>query len=238
MAVLSLTDAFCYSAGYDFTTDTNNATLAMDVAQLDKTTFGSGGWQELAGGLKTVNLAWSGFWQAAADGQAVDNQAFSALGTSEAYTVGPVETEGQPAYMFQAGKSQYTLLGGVGELAPFSLTANGSDGAGVVRGQLAKARGTVSATGVLGSGVTFTAGPATVYAVFHVFSAGTTITVDVQRDTAGFASPVTVGTIGPITTSGGTWMTPVSHGTADDRYRFNVTAITGTFTVAGAIAAI
>jgi hypothetical protein len=239
MAVLSLTDAYLYGAGYDFTTDSNSATLTTDVAQLDKTTFGSGGWTEVTGGLKSSSLAWSGFWQV--DGvsdQAVDNQAFSALGTSQVYTFGPVETEGQPAYLLNAMKSQYTLGGQVGELMPFSLAANGSGGYGTVRGQLAKARGTVSATGALGSVVNLGALSASqrLYAAFHIFTAGTTITVEVQSDNgAGFATPATQGTIGPLTTSGGTWMTPVTVAGTETHFRFNVTAITGTFTVAGAI---
>lgn len=239
MAVLALTDAFCYSAGYDFTTDTNSATLTTDVAQLDKTTFGSGGWTEVTSGLKTSNLAWSGFWQV--DGvsdQAVDNQAFSALGTSQVYTFGPVETEGQPAYLLNAMKSQYALGGQVGELMPFSLAANGSGSYGTVRGQLAKARGSVSATGALGSAVNLGALSASqrLYAAFHIFSAGTTITVEVQSDSASnFPTPGTQATLGPLTTSGGTWMTPVTVAGSETWFRFNVTAITGTFIVAGAI---
>jgi hypothetical protein len=239
MAVLSLTDAYLYGAGYDFTTDTNTATLTTDVAQLDKTNFGSGGWQESIGGLRTSSLAWSGFWQV--DGvsdQAVDNQAFSALGTSQVYTFGPIETEGQPAYLLNAMKSQYTLGGQVGEIAPFSLAANASGSYGTIRGQLAKARGTVSASGALGTGLNLGAVSATqsLYCTFHVLSAGTTITVQLQSDdNSGFTTPTTRATIGPLTTSGGTFVTPVAGAITDTWYRLNVSAITGSFIVAGAI---
>lgn len=239
MAELSLADAFCYSAGYDFTTDTNSAKLVTDVAALDATTFGSGGWQEFVAGLKSYSLAWSGFWQSAADGQAVDNQAFSALGTEQVYTIGANEVEAANGrcYMFKANKSQYTLGASVGELMPFSLAANGSGGEGVVRGQVAKTKGSVSATGALGSGVQLGGSTAQyLYASFHVFTAGTTITVQVQSDdNSDFTTPTTVATLGPLTTSGGTWMTRIA-GPADTWYRFNVSAITGTFTVAGALA--
>lgn len=242
MAELSLTDAFCYSAGYDFTTDTNSATLTTDVAALDATTFGSSGWQEFIAGLKSYNLAWSGFWQAAAGGQAVDNQAFSALSTSQVYTIGANEAEAANgrAYMFEATKSQYTLGGQVGDIAPFSLSAVGSGGtSGVVRGQLAKAKGEATATGALGSPVLLGAlGSDSVYlyATFHVFTAGTTITIDVESDdNSDFSSPTTVATIGPLTTSGGTWMPRVQGPITDNWFRFKVTAITGTFVVAGAL---
>jgi hypothetical protein len=239
MAVVSLTDAYCYVAGYDFTTDTNNAMLTTDVAQLDATTFNSSGWQEFIGGLKTTNLAWSGFWQAAATGdQAPDNQAFPMLGTSQVYTLGPSEVEGDPAYMCNAMKSQYVLGGAVGDIAPFSLTANAASPDGTIRGRLAKAKGTVSATGALGTGLGLGTVPSGsyLYATFHVFTAGTTITVQVQSDTtSGFAAPTTRATIGPLTTSGGTWITRVAGPITDTWWRLNVSAITGSFTVAGAI---
>lgn len=239
MPLVSLTDAYCYCAGYDFTTDTNSATLNTDVAQLDATTFGSGGWQELAGGLKTSALSWAGFWQAAATGdQAVDNQAFASLGTSQVYTFGAVETENQPAYMLNAMKSQYVLGGTVGDLAPFSLAANAATPDGTIRGRLAKARGTVSAVGQLGTELNLGALTSSqfLYATFHVFSPGTTITVALQSDdSSAFTTPTVQATIGPLTTSGGTWVPRIAGPLTDTWYRFVVTAITGSFTVAGAI---
>lgn len=239
MAEFALTDAFIHCAGYDFTVDTNNAVLAMDAAQLDATTFNSGGWQEVVGGLKTASLSYSGFWQAAADGQAPDNQAFPMLSTSQVYTIGPVETENERCFMVQGMKSQYALGGAVGELMPFSLAANGTSGEGVIRGRLAKAKGTVSATGQLGTALNIGAAgnsSFSYYASFHVFTAGTSITVQVQSDdNSGFTSPTTIATLGPLTASGGTWMTPVAGPITDTWFRFNVSAITGSFVVAGAI---
>jgi len=240
MAVFSYTDAFLHCAGYDFTVDTNTIQATMDAATLDATTFNSGGWQETAGGLITSTLNYSGFWQAASSGdQAPDNQAFPMLQTSQVYTFGPVEAENERCFMVQGMKSQYALGGAVGELMPFSLAANGTDGDGVVRGRLAKSKGTVSATGALGTGLNIGAAGSSAfsyYAAFHIFTAGTTITVQVQSDdNSGFTSPTTIATLGPLTTSGGTWMTPIPGPITDDWFRFNVSAITGTFTVAGAI---
>lgn len=238
MALISLTDAFCYAAGGDWTGQSNNLTLGVDVAQLDKTTFASGGWQESAGGLKTTSFNLAGFWDVT-----FDNVAQLELGQglliTQPYTVGPSEVEGDPAYMFQARRGQYTAGGQVGELKPFTLQSYGADGRGVVRGQLAKAKGSVSATGALGSGVNLGAVSSTqfLYAAFHLFApVGTTITVQVQSDdNSGFTTPTTVATIGPLTVGGGTWMTPVAGAITDTWYRFNVSAITGTFSVAGAL---
>lgn len=239
MAVFPLTNAFIHCAGYDFTTDTNTLNGAADAAALDASTFNSGGWTELVGGVKSLNLAYSGFWQAAATGdQAPDDQAFPMLSTSQVYTFGLVETEQERCYMAQGMKSQYALGAAHGEIAPFSLTANGSSGEGLIRGRLAKSKGSVSATGALGSGVDIGTGGSSsfFYAAFHIFTAGTTITVQVQSDdNSGFTSATTRATLGPLTTSGGTWMTPIAGPITDDWWRFSVSAITGTFTVAGAI---
>lgn len=250
MAVQALIDAYAYVGGYDFTTDTNQATLGVSVAELDSTTFGSDGWREVTGGLSSVTFDMAGFWQSAAD-QAVDPQAFPALGTvDQVFTVGedstagtsPLSGLGPPrAFMFQAGKFSYQLLGEVGQLAPFNLSSAGTDGVGVKNGVLVAPKGDVSATGQLGGTfdtLGFGVGASqSIWCTFHVFTAGTTITVDVESDdNTGFTTPTTQATIGPLTTTGGTWMTPVAGPLTDRYYRLNVSAVTGTFTVAAALA--
>lgn len=240
MASFSLTDATTWIHGYDFTTDLNQIGLSGEVEELDNTTFGGGGYRSRIGGLRDVSADLQGFWQSATT-DAVDPQAFPELGTADrVITMSPTGVAASTAYMFQAGKFNYNLGGQVGEVMPFSLGCMGTNGVGLVRGQVAKAKGTVSATGQLGSILNLGAPTSTqyVYAVLHVFSAGTTITVQVQSDDgAGFASATTRGTIGPITTTGGTWMTRVAGPfVGETHWRMNVSAITGTFQVAGAIA--
>lgn len=238
MAVSAFTDVEVYVAGHDFTGDTNVVQIDAKVNPLDKTTFGSGSWQELHPGVKSVAFTESGFWQSDASA-AVDPEAFPDLGiANRVFTLAPTGAEAGPAYMFQAGKFNYQLLGKHGELAPFSLTAQGDSGHGLVRGQLAKAKGSVSATGALGTGVNLGAVGASqyLYGTFHVFSAGTTITVVLESDdNAGFTSATTRATFGPLTARGGTWATRVAGSITDTHYRLRVTACTGTFVVAGAI---
>lgn len=237
MALISLTDAYCYIAGADWTAQSNSLTLGVEVAQLDSTTFGSSGWQEPVGGLKAMDFSMAGFWNSAYDNVA-QLESGQGLLLTQPYTFGSEETEGTPAFMFQAKRGQYTAGGQIGELKAFTLNAQGADSAGVVRGQLAKARGTVAATGALGTGLNLGAVSSTqyLYATFHVISAGTTITVIVQSDdNSNFTTPTTVATIGPLTSAGGTWMTRVAGALTDTYYRFNVSAITGSFVVAGAI---
>lgn len=239
MASFALTDCTVWVGAHDFTTDSNSLTLNMEVDEQDNTTFGGGGWRSRIGGLKDVSLALDGFWQAGAG--SIDADTFGTLGTNEVATLTPDGVAGSVAYLLQATKFSYKIFGSVGEVAPFSLEFQGSEGAsGLVRGQLAKAKGNVAATGQLGSILNLGAPTATqyVYVALHVFSAGTTVTLQLQSDTAsGFATPTTQATIGPITTAGGTWMTRLAGPFAGEtHWRLNVSAITGTFSMAGAIA--
>lgn len=244
MSTIALLNAYTYVHGHDFTGDTNQVNLTMEATALDRTTFrsssGTSGWTELTGGAKTSTFDMRGFWQSAT-ADAVDVEAFPDLGvTNRVHTMGPAETETGVAYMWQAGRFNYEFLGAYNELAPFTLGSKGTDGVGVVRGQLARKLGTVSATGALGSGANLGAGGAGkfLYATLHAFAVGTTMTVQVQSDADNtFASPTTVATFTAVTARGGFWLPRVdANAITDTWFRLNVSAITGTFTVAGAIA--
>lgn len=237
MAVEALLNAGLYVAGHDFTTDTNQGQLDLEAAALDKTTFGSDGWMENAYGLKTLQFAYSGFWQSATD-DAVDPDAFGDLAIERAHTWTLNEVETEPAYLFNAAKANYQLGGEVGPLAPFTLQCSATDKYGAIRGQLAKAKGAANAVGPIGSVVNLGAVAADqfLYATFHVFTAGTTITPQVQSDdSAGMGTPTNRGAFSAITTRGGTWMARVAGPIADTHYRFNISAVTGAFIAAGAI---
>jgi hypothetical protein len=240
MASFMLQDVTTWVAGYDFTTDLNQVSLSTSVDDLDATTFGGGGFRARRGGLRSIEASYSGFWQSATT-DAVDPQAFTQLGTiDQAVTISYDDAEASTAYMFQGGKFSYSLGGQIGEILPFDLDMMGSHGAsGLVRGQITKAKGTVSATGASGTGVNLgnVATGQYLYATFHVFGTpGTTITAVIQSDdNAGFSSATNRITFGPITTAGGTWGTRVAGPLTETHYRLNVTAITGTFTVAAAI---
>lgn len=240
MSPITLVNAFSYVDSHDFTGDSNALTFNGSAAELDRTTFRSQGWRTLAGGgLKTGEFTMGGLWQAGTD--QVDPVAFGDLGADgRVVTFGPEETEGGPAYIWQGGNFNYVLGGNVGDLAPFTLAGRNTESVGVVRGRLAKAMASVNATGVLGSVLNLGAVGAAqfLYSTLHIFGTpGSTITVQIQSDdSSGFASPTTRATFGPFTTAGGRWMTRVAGAIADTHYRFNVSAITGAFIVAGAIA--
>jgi hypothetical protein len=212
-----------------------------DRKQLDATVFRSGAWEEVASGQAKLQFDFNGFWSSATTADQ-DPESFSNLGTpNRVFTAGLVETETTPCFIWKGCEYGYKAFGQINELAPFSITTANTEGiAGAVRGQLAKAKGNVSATGQLGSVCQLGAPTSTqfVYASLHVQSAGTTITVQVQSDdNAGMSSPTTRATIGPITVAGGSYLTRVAGPfVGETHWRLNVSAITGTFTVSGAIA--
>ncbi len=241
MTTTVLIDAFSYVHGYDFTVDTNQITLTNEAAALDRTTFRSGGWTELKGGLKSVSLGMSGFWSSSdtAGEPASDRVSFADLGVRDrVFTIGASETEGFPCFMFKAGHFNYQAFGTVGELAPFSLTSNGTGSTGVVRGQLAAAMQSATATGALGSGVelgTVAAGKS-LYGTVHVFDVGTSVEVELYSATDDtFGTKTLRATTGSVTAPGGYWLTPVAGPITHEFYRFEVKAITGTAQIGGAI---
>lgn len=220
------------------TTDTNKCSLTVTPTIKRSTVFGLDGWERQTPGFRKVTAKIEGFQDSP-----VDAASFSSLGTiNRAVTIADKSTELSTAYAFEAASIQYNTFDAVGELVPFSLEAIGSNQVGLVRGQIAKATGVVSATGPLGSGVQLGApgfGEGDwLHAALHIFSAGTSITVQIQSDDNGaFISPTLRATIGPVTALGGVFMPRVSvAGLFDDWWRFNVSAITGSFTLGGMIA--
>lgn len=235
MPTIALTNATVFVNDTDMTAFLNKIALKSMAADLKVTTFGSS-WEQRIGGLKDTSFSEEGYWSAPAP----DAQRFAALGVSNlAFTISPQGTETGPAYMFLGGDFSYSAFGKIGEAVPFSVTAAGTDGVtGLIGGQLASASRTISGTGQVGSILTMTGPTATqfLYCTFHVFTAATTVTIQVQSATTlGFGAPTTRATIGPLTTTGGTFMTRVAGPITDGFWRLNCTAITGSFVVAGAI---
>lgn len=237
-APFALTDATIWCDDFDWTGWSNKLTVALSVDELETTAFGGGGYRSRIGGLRDVEATVEGFQEDGAS--TIGPELFPDLGTADrVWTASPTGVATTTAYLFQAGKFKLSQFGDVGQVAPFTLNAKGTSSQGAIRGQVAKAKGNVSATGVLGSVVNIVAPTATqyIYCAVHVFSAGTTITLQLQSDTASnFPSATTQATIGPLTTAGGTWMTRVPGALlGEDFLRLNVSAITGTFSIAAAI---
>lgn len=243
MSSFSLINCSCFVHSYDFTTDVNSMNIKIDVDDQDSTTFQSGGYKKRVGGLRNVESELQGFWQAGdiAVTGVPDTYAFPALGVANRLvTITPSETAGDVAYMYQAGAFTYEAFGDIGNVTPFTLNMSNTHADGLIRGRLVNARGDVSATGVLGDVIAMTPTVGQyLYAGLHIFSAGTTITVQIQSDdNSDFSDPTTRGTFTALTSAGGYWLTKVdaSAWTSETHWRMNVSAITGTFNVAGVIA--
>lgn len=234
-----LTDAFVVVDEHDFTGDSNQLRFDVSVEPLDATVFGSGGWKSFVGGRKTAKLDVDGFLSVAASGS-VDQELLPDLGAVDRLvTFSPVAGVGELAYFGRMGKFATNLFGKVAELTPFSLSCSGSDPIGFVRGQVAAAKATAAATGVVGSALDLGAAAATqkLYCAVHVHSAGTTLTLELESSPDNtFAAPTLQATIGPLTAAGGTWLVPVAGPITDTWYRLNASAVTGSFTITAAIA--
>lgn len=235
MAAQVLTDAILWANDYNLTSVTHQIALNASVKEVDATVFGGNGYVTMIGGLRSVDLEVHGYWDAPPDASI-----YNSIGVFNIpVTVAPTSTEGSTAYMFQAARTKYDVFGKVGDAIPFSYSSTGSNTVGLVRGLIVDAPGNVTAVGVTGTPQQVGAGSATkfIYATYHVFTAGTTITIQVQSAPTVGGTYTTRATFPAITATGGYWLTRVSAaGITDPWWRLNVSAITGTFNGAGAIA--
>lgn len=245
MSTLALVDASTWVSGFDFTTRLNELNVDLTTEAIEDTRFGTAGsprkGRSRIGGLHDVETELNGFWESL-DGNSADAAARSGLGTTRhVVTHSTTGAEQSTAYMYQARTFTYQLGDEIGAVLPFTLNIQGAGGngsPGAVRGQVAAQHQTVSATGPLGSPVNVgdVADGEYLYAAFHVFGAGTSISVDLESAAdQSFATPTVRRSFGPLDSTGGTWVARVPGPITDTWFQFDVTAITGTFTVAGAI---
>lgn len=225
-------------SGYDMTGDLNSTQLALSYDALDSTVYSCTA-RTRAAGPEDVQLNESGFWQAGT--VAIDPTAFTALGgASQPISNSNDGLETSVAYFYRAREFNYEVFGNYGELLPFRLTAQSARGPGLasvggVRGRVLKTKAVVSATGATGTAQQLgaVASGQYLYAVFHEFVAGTTITAVLESNVDNtFGAATTRMTFGPITTIGGTWGTRVAGPITDTWWRLRVTAITGSHTIA------
>lgn len=237
MGTYSATGHTTWAAGYDMTTDLNKLTLNMGTEALDSTVFTNIA-RNRKGGLRTVESQVEGFFQAG-DGL-IDPTAFDALTDLQVVSHTPTGLASDVAYFYQAKSLNYEAFGQVGEMVPFSLSAqgargNGSLAVGAVRGRVLAAKGSISGTGAIGTAYELgavTAGQY-LYGAVHCFAIGTSFTIVIESDSDNtFGSATTRATIGSITATGGTWATRAAGAITDTWWRARVTAASGTSTVA------
>jgi len=241
VGTLAIKDAYVYTGGHDFSGDINTWKLGGEGEPQDCSNMRSGGWREYKLGLKKSMFEMAGHAQyAAAD--ATDPETFNNLGvTNRVLTTGASEVEATPAYFHRAMQADFTMGGPIGGMAPFRVTANGTDGpTGVVQGQLAVKMTTVTTTGAKGTALNLglVGAGQYLYATLHLLgTAGTSITALVESDEDNtWSSATTRIAFGAQTAVNGYWGTRVAGAIAnDDWFRLNVTAITGSWVIAAAI---
>ena len=191
-----LTDCRIYLETADLTGFSNKVDLSSSVVDLDKTTFGSGGWNERAGGLFDTQVGVDGFFQAL-DLTMPDDTFWANLGVSgTALTIVPTSgTVGSLAYLGKVLETDYKPGAQVGQLLAWSATLKGNTA--LARGQILHPQGTARTTTGTGTAVQLGAVLATqrMYCNLHVMSvSGTTpsITVALQSNVDNtFGSPTT-----------------------------------------------
>ena len=124
MAIFAATDYSVTVAGTDFSDHVSSVELPVSVAELDTTNFGSSGWNEAIGGLKSATVSIN-FHQDFASAQ-VDSVLWSNLGSS--VTIVLVPTSGSvsttnPSFTFSAVVTDVKPIAAtVGDLAVQSIS--------------------------------------------------------------------------------------------------------------------
>ena len=180
MATQVLSDARIYVGEHDLSGDHSAVSLDYSAEMLDDTVFGDTT-RSKKGGLKVVGLSGEGLWSGGAD--LVDDALFANIAVADVpVTVVPGgETLANACYLFRANSGSYEFGGAVGEMLRFSVSAEGSGGTGLARGELMHV-GSETATGTKAAKVNLGALTAaqTMYAAVHVISvSGTSPTLDV-----------------------------------------------------------
>jgi len=206
MAIEVLRDVDLVFDAYRLRGAMNSVKLTDSCDAQEATVFGDTARRRLAG-IYSPALDMEGYWDATNDGIIVGDLQLANV----PITVAPQDSaDGAIAFMFRALAAEYSLLGALGEVNPFSLKAQGSDGARLVRGTVmhnatrtTTGNGTARQLGALSDSQKL-------YASLHVLSASVADTLDVviaSDDNAGFTSGLTRLTFNTATAVGSQWLT-------------------------------
>lgn len=188
---LVMVDCRIYYDSVDLTGFSNKIEAKASAEELNKTTFGSGGWTELVGGLFDSEATVDTIWQAG-DTSYPDDTYWANLGTNtkpltlipSPTTLLTAPTVGDLAYVNRVLEAEYTITGDTGKLLMSNTKFKGNWP--FARGAVLHPHGTARTTTANGTPVQLGALSSTqrLYAALHVLSiAGTstpTITVKIQ----------------------------------------------------------
>lgn len=219
-----LTDATLFYGGYKLKGTMNAVAMQFKADILDNTVFGDTAHAK-AGGLTSAQISAKGFFD-----PTIDNVLHGDVGAAGVIScAGTAGAEGDIAYLVRDAVSQYDTGGQVGQMLPYSLTAESDKS--LVRGILI-ANKTGQTAGGTGTGfvVGAVAAGQALSVALHCFAitGGGALTVTVQSDVDNtFATPVTVGTFTALSAIGHDWLEITSTNT-DTHYRvtWTLTGIT------------
>lgn len=228
-------NARCFVGAYDLSGDCNKMDISYSCEVKEITNLLSV-WKEKIPGLKDFKVSYGGFLNTGAANLSAEEAHFNYTGLENVpVLLCPTSgTDGEIVYFGKAISTNYKLLGAVGEVAPFEVSAEGQGN--LIRGKVLKV-GTVNATGN-GTAVLHTAVGASqyLYGQLHVYSVSGTnpsITVKIQSDdNSGFTSATDRITFAAKTAIGYEFATPIAGAITDTYYRVNYT-VSGTNPVFG-----
>lgn len=236
MAATALTDVEILAGPLWLTPRMNEVDLAPEAMVKDITTFNSQGWEESMITLRKAMASSAGFYDASpveTGALNFDAELFTELtgGAQYPLTIGPSKADGGVVFVGGFRRVSFDVGGQVGDVMPISSDMRGDGVFG--RGALIHPANVLRTAGGTGTGVqlgTVAAGRTLLVAIHVVAVSGTTpaLTITVQRDdNAGFTTPTTVTTFGPVSAPGSTLVPVAGPITPDDRYRITWT-LTGT----------
>lgn len=124
MAKYVVTGTYVTLNGTDISASTARAELVINAAEVDTTDFGSNGWTEIIGGLKSGSVTLDFHSDFGAGG--ISNLLQNLVGTIGTVTINPTGTavsSSNPTYTAPVMISSFTpVAGAVGDLATFSVT--------------------------------------------------------------------------------------------------------------------
>lgn len=215
MTIHVLRDVDVIADGYRLRGIMNSVALADSAELQEATAFGDTARRRVAG-LKSANIDMEGYFD-----PTLDKELYDRIGVANVpITVAPDgNAEGARAFFFRAIAGEYSHGGGIGDVNPFSLNGQGSDGSRLVRGTImhnatrtTTANGTSRQLGAIAAGQKM-------YAALHVLAASGTLDIVIgSDDNSGFLSGVNRITFAQATAIGSQWLT-LSGPITDDWWR-------------------
>lgn len=242
MAIYMLTNVRTLIGGLEITSLSNSASVSIDVADLDVTTFGSSGTRARIAGLRDSTFTAAGFVDPA---EAVDAAQFTGVGVSQTLMVLPTGGAlAEPAWFGSQLQGSYQTGARVGEVMPF--TVNYATNGAFPRGKVLVPSSSAITTSTTGSGVQLGAVPAgsKLYAQVQCTARTGSISLAIDLESAtsnAFSSTTTRASFATVNAVGANSISPVAGSITDTWWRANITATgtgSATIVIAAAIATV